>query len=113
MAEERDETEIQAFFALSRRTLYTGGLIAIALLGLLLGVTALLIRIGHGRWALPAFPAAAAMTTALLMRHPAGRGCLRTVGLGQRSGRRLAPKTQFAAWLVICVVSIGLCALLP
>jgi len=82
------------------------GLGFLALLGVLLGVAALLVRFDQLIFILPVGFFLGAGLTACLMGSPAGRGCLLTLGLGRSVGPRLAPKYQLVLWLLAGVGSL-------
>ncbi len=102
------KAEIAAFFALPRWTLYLGLLVAMVLLGAHFGLYLLLSRYQMGSLMLAIVPGTAAALTAMLARSAAGRGCLRTIGLGRKNGHRLRPCVQLMIWIVASAVGLGL-----
>lgn len=102
------QAETEAFFAISRLWLYFLGLLALVLLGAMLGVALLLARAGRLIFLLPLVTVVAAGITALLCRSAAGRGALRTLGLGRSTGPRLAPRTQLRIWILASICALAL-----
>ncbi|MCK5797589.1 MAG: hypothetical protein KAI47_10420 [Deltaproteobacteria bacterium] len=97
-----------------RKWLYLGGLLFLVGIVLLAGLSLLLLRFARGVWALPMWAGALTATTWTLSRTKAGRGCLRSVGLGGKT-RKFEPNTQvvieaivFAVLIAFAIVSTAL-----
>lgn len=107
--EDDAKKEVDAFFSLPRQRLYMFGLLLALLLGAMFCVALLLARVDGLVFVLPAVAGVGAAVTSILNQSPAGRGCLRTVGLGwSTGGARIEPETQRLIWVVASMVTLGI-----
>lgn len=107
----KERTEIDAFFALPRRVLYIGLLVALVVLAGGLAVAWVLRMYGLDHFILPLVPAVAFGITFLLARSPEGRGCLLELGMGPRVGKRFAPRVQLTIWGILVIIASALAIL--
>lgn len=101
------DQEIAAFFALPRRLLFLGLGVAVVLLATVLGLCLLLCRLDRAGWCWPLLAGTGLLITAMATRTVAGRGALRSLGVGHDGGARFAPATQIAFWGVLFLFALA------